>query len=513
MAPEHPNGFGLEEEYFDSPLPLLTREEELTYAKDIERTRREFTHAILSTPLGIRRALETLHDIQNGVLPFGRFIRASQTEPAYATKNGQPVSLSESAIHKRLPSTLRQLDILLAQHQYKEMAHIALTLPLDIDKVHIPVLKELRTTATHQRLTDKYATYNQARHNLANGNHRLVKFFANKYIGKGVSRADLCGEGEIGLLRAVDKFEWRMGFKFGTYATWWIRQAMQRAVDNQSSTIRIPLHNTELETSVRSYLTRFQEEYGRSPRNTDGDIWRLEALSGISEEALREYFQIFNLRNTRNFDDLMPQNKPDKGTPDESFTLGSILKDTHTAEVPLTVHQNDIRDAVIRVLRTISLTCRLPFKIRNGIALTDEDDTSIPERSLLKAIIRHRNGHRLTKDEKELLLSYLDLQGKRDIKSFPVSKLGRAPVLADADDQYLGSLLVRKSENPHGHRRRRILKPVDFFEGATYTLDEVSTIFAVTRERIRQLETQVFKKLKNSERQSMLQPYADAALL
>lgn len=512
MMTERQTDFAWEEEYFDSDLPLLKREEEVPHAKEIEHTRREFTHAILSTSLGIRRAMQVLRDIHKGDLPFGRFIRASETEPAYAEeKTGTNISLSESTIRQRLPKTLREIEALVAERKFKKAADLALLLPLDIDKVHILILKELRKTIPAKRLTPletAFTALNAARHKLTNGNHRLVVYIAKKYKGKGVSFADLCGEGEIGLLRAVDKFEYRMGYKFGTYATWWIRQAMHRALQNQATTIRIAAHNTELENSIRRYLLDFHEAYGRQPRNTDADIQRLKKLSGIEEDALREYFRLLSLRNTRNFDDLLPQNKPNKGTTEDAATLGSMLADPDSEEAPLAMHRNDVRAAVLDCLRTIHLEYRLPFKVRKGIAL-DDRDTALPERSLLQAIMRHRNGNRLTRDQKGLLSSYLELHGKHTL---PISKLGSAPAPTVTSDRYLGSLIVKKSEKIDG-RNKRIIEPVHFFEGANYTLEEVATIFGVTRERIRQLESKVLNQLDSDHRRAMLLPFAKARLL
>ena len=104
-----------------------------------------------------------------------------------------------------------------------------------------------------------------AKERMINSNLRLVVHNARRYAGLGVSLGDLVQEGVIGLNRAVEKFDWRKGFKFSTYATWWIRQACQRAVANQSKTIRIPVHVDERRKKLARVRQRFEVAHGREP--------------------------------------------------------------------------------------------------------------------------------------------------------------------------------------------------------------------------------------------------------
>ena len=110
-----------------------------------------------------------------------------------------------------------------------------------------------------------YAEYQQAKRGLSEGNLRLVVSIAKKYRNRGLSFLDLIQEGNAGLMRAVDKFEYRRGFKFCTYATWWIRQAITRAVADQSRTIRIPVHMVETMSRVRNVSRQLLQELGREP--------------------------------------------------------------------------------------------------------------------------------------------------------------------------------------------------------------------------------------------------------
>src|SRR4026208_1816352 len=100
---------------------------------------------------------------------------------------------------------------------------------------------------------------------MINSNLRLVVHVARRYMGQGVALGDLVQEGVIGLNRAVEKFDWRKGFKFSTYATWWIRQACQRAISNQSATIRIPTHVNERRVKLARAQTRLEAQLGRNP--------------------------------------------------------------------------------------------------------------------------------------------------------------------------------------------------------------------------------------------------------
>ncbi len=117
-----------------------------------------------------------------------------------------------------------------------------------------------------------------AKERMINSNLRLVVHNARRYAGHGVPMGDLVQEGVIGLNRAVEKFDWRKGFKFSTYATWWIRQACQRAIANQSKTIRIPVHVDERRSKLARVRQRFEVANGREPT--------LEELAEASEMSV-----------------------------------------------------------------------------------------------------------------------------------------------------------------------------------------------------------------------------------
>ena len=129
---------------------------------------------------------------------------------------------------------------------------------------------KLLTAAEEVELAKKIERGDRAaKERMINSNLRLVVHVARRYMGQGVALGDLIQEGVIGLNRAVEKFDWRKGFKFSTYATWWIRQACQRAISNQSRTIRVPAHVHERRVKLARIARQFEAEHGREATNDE----------------------------------------------------------------------------------------------------------------------------------------------------------------------------------------------------------------------------------------------------
>ncbi len=392
-------------------IPLLTRDEEIRLAKKIELTRMAFRRKVLESDYCINSAVDILAQVASGELPFDRTMRISTAEvDAKGTiskripenintvrKILQQNRLDWENLQKPACSEAQREEIMRRMRNRRRKAVTLLEeLSLRTSKV-IPLMRKLQNISNklsnlRNQLSDKslrlteddrqamleelqgmmdlvleeadalirrcqaiqlvFNEYEDAKRKLSGGNLRLVVSIAKKYRNRGLSFLDIIQEGNTGLMRAVDKYEYRRGYKFSTYATWWIRQAITRAIADHARTIRIPVHMIETMSKLRNISKKLLQDLGREPT--------IEEISKEAKMPIAECRRVLKIaRHPISLDRPV-------GESEDSY-FGDFLED-EAAENPVeTATQEMLRDRIDQVLKTLTYREREIIKLRYGL--------------------------------------------------------------------------------------------------------------------------------------------------
>jgi RNA polymerase primary sigma factor len=366
--------------YFHSlgNISILKRDEEIELAKRLEEGKKIIKEVVTALPL--YKKLEASLDGKDG-----EDLNNSEEEKTDEALEKSLKILDNLMIKIEIADrkiarygTLKDLKKLINEKRKHDINPIQLnTIAKEVQNEYKRVESEVgirinELKATWDRITKARILVSEAKNELITRNLRLVVNVAKNYTGRGLSLLDLIQEGNIGLMKAIDKFDYKKGFKFSTYATWWIRQGATRALIDQAKTIRVPVHAADFYNKVTKASRELTQQLGREPSKEE-----IAKKLGVSTEKVEEIFRAIQ-------DPIALQ------TPlgDEGSTIEEFISDKDSPTPYSDTERNNVTEQILKVLKT--LTPREAEIIRRRFGIGFDKDHTLEEVGRQFSITRER---------------------------------------------------------------------------------------------------------------------------